>query len=110
MDEHDQGLTERQRYWLEHIKACEASGQTAAEYAATQGVNARAMYGAKKVLVGKGVLPRTERVRLQRVRAEAVSRGSEWRVQLPNGVVVDFSGAVDGGELSTVLSAVVKLG
>lgn len=110
MDENEEVLTERQRYWLDHIKGCEASGKSAAEYAAEHGFNARTMYSAKKVLVGKGILPRTQRVRLQRVRAEAVTVGSEWRVQLPNGVVVGFSGAVDGGTLSTILHTAAKLG
>jgi hypothetical protein len=111
MAKNDQGLTERQDYWLGHIKACEASGKTAAEYAAAHGLNARTLYGAKKVLVRKGVLPRTHGVRFQRVQtASAVAVGGEWRIQLPNGVAVDFSGAVDGGTLSTVLHAVAKLG
>ena len=39
-----------------------------------------------------------------------VSVGGEWHIQLPNGVVVDFSGTVDAGSLSTVLDAVVRLG
>ena len=50
-------LTERQRYWLEHIQACKDSGKTIAEYAAEQGFTARSMYGGKKTLVKKGVLP-----------------------------------------------------
>lgn len=28
-------LTERQQYWLKHIRACEASGQTTIDYART---------------------------------------------------------------------------
>lgn len=30
-------LTERQRYWLEHVQACQASGKSIVEYAAAQG-------------------------------------------------------------------------
>ncbi len=30
-------LTERQRYWLEHIRACEASGKSVTAYAAEHG-------------------------------------------------------------------------
>jgi len=30
-------LTERQRYWLEQIKACEAAGMSTSAYAAEQG-------------------------------------------------------------------------
>ena len=68
------------------------------------------MYGAKKVLVKKGVLPRTQGVRFQRAETIAVSSDSDWRIQLPNGVSVDFSGTVDAGSLSTVLQTAAGLG
>ncbi len=109
MDEKEQALTEHQRYWLERIQACEASGKSITGYAAEQGFEARAMYDAKKVLVRKGVLPRTQRARFQRVQTEAVTVGSEWHIQLPNGVAVDFSGTVDAGTLSTVLNTAAGL-
>ena len=44
-------LTDWQRYWLEHIQACEASGKSMEEYAASQGIAVRAMFGGKKILV-----------------------------------------------------------
>ena len=33
---HLPALTKRQRYWLQHIRACEVSGKSMAEYAASQ--------------------------------------------------------------------------
>ena len=108
MDEvEDARLTEHQRKWLGRLRACAASGKSFTVYASEQGFPVRAMYDAKKILVRKGVLART---RFQRVQAEVVSVGGEWHIQLPNGVVVDFSGTVDAGSLSTVLDAVVRLG
>ena len=103
-------LTEHQRYWLERIQACEASRKSITAYAAEHGFAVRAMYDAKKVLVRKGVLPRTQRSRFQRVKTAAVSVGGEWRIQLPNGILVEFSGTVDGGSLSMVLNTVARLG
>jgi hypothetical protein len=103
-------LTEHQRKWLGRVQACAASGMSVAAYASEQGYPVRAMYDAKKVLVRKGVLPRTRRTRFQRVQTEAVTVGGEWRIQLPNGVSVDFSGTVDAGSLSTVLNTVARLG
>ena len=103
-------LTEHQRYWLERIQACEASGKSITAYAAEYGFPVRAMYDARKVLVRKGVLPRTQRTRFQRVQMEVVSVGSDWHIRLANGVSVEFSGAVDAGSLSTVLNAVARLG
>ncbi len=103
-------LTEHQRYWLDRVKACEASGKSVVAYAAEHGLPVRAMYDAKKVLVRKGVLPRTHGTRFQRVQTEAVTVGGEWRIQLPNGVLVEFSGNVDGGSLSRVLNTAASLG
>ncbi len=103
-------LTTRQRYWLEHVQACAASGKTIAEYALDQGLQAKTMYAGKKMLVKKGVLPPTRAPRFQRAQLMAPVVDSEWRVQLPNGVSVAFTGAVDAGTLSTVLNTAATLG
>ena len=97
-------LTERQRYWLEHIQACEASGKSMIEYAASQGIAVRAMYGGKKILVKKGILSATHQARFQRVQMMEAAVNSQWRIGLPNGVSVAFAGEVDARSLTTVLS------
>ena len=109
MEEKEQVLTEHQRFWLERVKSCEASGKSVVAYAAEQGFPVRAMYDAKKVLVRKGVLPRTQGVRFQRAETTAVSSDSEWHIRLPNGVSVDFTGPVDAGTLTTVLNTAAGL-
>ena len=103
-------LTERQRYWLEQIQACKAQGSSVAAYASAHGLEVRTMYGAKKVLVRKGVLPRTHHARFQRVQTPAARIDGDWRIRLPNGVSVDFSGSVDAVNLSTVLNTAASLG
>ena len=102
-------LTEHQRKWLGHLRACEASGKSFTTYAAEHGFPVRTLYDAKKTLVNKGVLPRTQQKRLQRVQTETESADTKWRIQLPNGVSVEFSGSVDGGSLSSVLTTVARL-
>ena len=102
-------LTERQRYWLEHIQACEASGKSASAYAVEQGFRVGGMYAGKKLLIRKGVLPQATGSRFQRVLPSIASVDNEWRIRLPNGVSVDFSGAVDAGSLSRVLNTVARL-
>ena len=109
MEEKEQVLTEHQRFWLERVKSCEASGKSVVAYAAEQGFPVRAMYDAKKVLVRKGVLPRTQGVRFQRAETTAVSSDSEWHIRLPNGVSVDFTSPVDAGTLTTVLNTAAGL-
>ena len=104
-------LTEHQRTWLERIRDWEASGKRMSAYAAEHGLDVRTMYGARKVLKRKGVLPDgNAAVRFQRVEIASVGLANEWRVQLPNGVTVSFSGPVDGASLSLVLSTVAHLG
>ena len=102
-------LTEHQQKWLRRLQACEASGKSFKEYAAEHGFPVRALYDAKKTLVNKGVLPRTQQKRFQRVQTATVSADTKWRIQLPNGVLVEFSGAVDGGSLSSILNTVAGL-
>ncbi|MCP4011118.1 MAG: hypothetical protein GY726_16580 [Proteobacteria bacterium] len=102
-------LTDRQRYWLEHVQACEASGKSMAEYAASQGIAVRAMYGGKKTLVKKGVLPVVQPTRFQRVQVMEATASSQWRIGLPNGVSVAFAGEVDSRALTTVLNVSASL-
>jgi hypothetical protein len=102
-------LTQRQRYWLEHVQACEASGKSIAAYSTEQGIAARAMYGGKKVLVKKGILPATQPTRFQRVLVMQATLSSKWRIGLPNGVSVAFVGAVDGQALTAILHSAASL-
>ena len=109
MDGKEQTLTAHQRHWLEQIRACEASGKSVSAYAAEHGFPVRSMYDAKKILVRKGVLPRTLKNRFQRVKTVPITVSGEWRVQLPSGVSVEFSGNVDAASLSTVLNTMARL-
>jgi hypothetical protein len=109
MDGKEQRLTAHQRKWLGRLQACEASGKSFTEFAAEHGFPVRALYDAKKTLVNKGVLPRTQQKRFQRVQTATVSTDTKWRIQLPNGVLVEFSGGVDGVSLSSVLNTVAHL-
>lgn len=96
-------LTARQRYWLGHIRAWEASGTSMAEYAASKNIAVRAMYSGRKTLKLKGVLPATQPARFQRVHVMAAPVSKPWCIGLPNGVSVTFSGEVDAQALATVL-------
>jgi hypothetical protein len=103
-------LTAHQAASLERIRACEASGMSLSAYAAEQGLDVRSLYDARKVLKAKGLLSRgREPVRFQRAKVAVEVGESQWRIQLPNGAIIEWSGAVDGSRLSTVLSAVAKL-
>ncbi len=102
-------LSERQRYWLERIRECEESGQTTKAYAEMHFLSVSALYTWRKRLVRQGVWP-SRPARFDRVQVTSIERPSgEWRVCLPNGVQVEFSGLVDEAVLSTVLAAVMGI-
>lgn len=105
----DKPLTERQHYWLEHIKSWNKSGKKMLEYARDQDFPVRAMYDAKKALVKKGILPRSScNTHFQQVQIIKSSNKSEWRIALPNGAVVEFTGSLDEQTLSTVLKTAAQ--
>jgi hypothetical protein len=102
-------LTERQQYWLKHIRACDAAGQTTINYARAHGINVKSMYSARKALAEKGTLPCPEPGRFQRVQLADHSLDSQWQVRLPNGAVVAFSAAVNAATLTLILNAAATL-
>jgi len=102
-------LTKRQQYWLDRIQEWKASGLSISAYSRTQGFTAQAMYAGKKVLVKKGVLPRSQKPRFQRVAITSKVTDNAWCIQLPNGLSVSFNGAANAAELTTVLSAAATI-
>jgi len=128
-------LTERQRYWLAHIKACEQSGLSARAYADEHGLKVNSLYNARHLLKAKGVLCRAEaeepqgvqrtpaepKTRFQRVvvrpevepevdvTAFCAPRSSQdvapCRIHLPNGVMLEVMTATDAAALTSVVVA-----
>jgi hypothetical protein len=104
-------LTERQQYWMKHIRACDSARQTSVDYAREHGLNVKSLYSARKSLAQKGELARPQPPRFQKaeVASSHLHRDSQWRIQLPNGVAVEFDGQVDAKTLSMVLSTTASL-
>lgn len=112
-EEQNDELTERQRFWLSHLRACEVSGQTSIDYARVHGLKVKSLYGARKALAEKGALPPAPPPvsGFQRVQVVDHNRdgGKQWHVQLPNGLAVSFDGKVDADTLSLVLTTAAAL-
>ena len=109
MAEQEINLTALQREWLERLRACEASGQGMKAFADAEGFKVKTLYSWRKVLVEKGVLPRSNSTSL--VRAQVVKAAvSEWCIELPNGVSVAFAGEVKASSLAVVLKTASQLG
>jgi hypothetical protein len=102
-------LTERQQFWLEHLRACAKANQTTKDYAQAHGLSVRAMYTARKHLAQRGISKSTTTAPFARVRVAPSPPTTQWRIQLSNGTTVSFSGAVDGQALCAILHAAASL-
>lgn len=103
-------LTARQRYWLEHVQACEAAGRGMKAYAAEHGLKARAFYDAKKRLRQRGLVsPKRGNRRFHRAEVVVAPNDGhqQCRILLPNGAVIELGG--DRLDLSLLLQAVSAL-
>lgn len=96
-------LTARLQGWLDHVRACEASGQTMAEYAKVHGLALKAFYNGKTHLIKRGVLgAKAKGGVFHQVRVVSKVVGPlDCRVHLPNGIWVEFG--VDERLLGRVL-------
>lgn len=112
-------LTERDRYWLRHQRACDRSGLSAKAYARKHRLSIHALYQARRRLREMGALeagatPEPGRARARpsggfaRLEVEEAPR-PRYRVWLPNGARVEWEGAAGEAELARVLGAVSQL-
>ena len=96
--------TERDQFWLDHEAALAASDQTAKAYAAEHDLSHHAFYQARKRLRALGLMPSASRRAQKKVSPKAVAfsevelraprvSSAEFRLSLPNGFVLEWSGA-----------------
>lgn len=104
-------LTERQQFWLEHIRACGTGSLKA--YAEAHDLRVGSLYEAKKKLRRLGVLEepcaRAASSRFVRVSRESVSPSppTMCRIHLRNGTVVEVAGAPE--QLPALIERVAAL-
>ena len=97
--------SERDQFWLDHEAAQVASGQTAKEYAAAQGLSLDSFYQARKRLRALGLLaaaPGREKSAPKQSRSKAVSFSKiavtptttdpHFRLELPGEMAFEWSG------------------
>ena len=95
----DRALTDKQRFWRDHLLAAQASQLSYAQYAKKHSLNLQALYYWSMTLRRKGVLdqPASAFVELKvkptaQVGADHPSANSSFRARLPNGVVLELEG------------------
>lgn len=105
-------LTDRQRFWLEHLRRAVQNGGTLSAYAEEHGLSRAALYSQRRVFKARGLMPegcrRPEQPRLARVITESAAPVA-CRVRLPNGCIVEWQGAPDQDTLGVWLRAVSAL-
>ena len=109
----EKDLSERQRYWLTHLRAAERAGEPLKTYAKRLGLSEHSMYEAKRRLRACGVIApaaqrKSSRPRFTRVEIER-SEGSpvrSLRVRLSSGAVLEWSQAPQGDALRELIGLV----
>ena len=109
----EKDLSERQRYWLEHLRAAERAGEPLKTYAKRLGLSEHSMYEAKRRLRACGLIapaaPRKAapvcftRVAVERREAAPVT---SLRVRLASGALLEWSEAPQGDALRELFGLV----
>ncbi len=101
-------LTDKQRYWLEHIQTAEREGLSPRAYAERHGLRTSQLYYWRSTLRKRGVFEsKDEPAEFVPVRVRE-SR-TEVRVHLPNGVVVTSSQPLSESAWLSVLRGASRL-
>ncbi len=101
-------LTEKQRYWLEHIEMAEREGLSTRAYAERHGIRVAQLYYWRSTLRKRGVLA-TKDEPAEFVPVRVGESRTEVRVHLPNGVVVACSQPLSESAWLSVLRGASRL-
>jgi len=95
--------SDRQKYWLAHVKAAEASKGTQAEYARANGIKVKELYQWKTILIRRGLLPAPAE---QPAFVGVAQTGDEpgCTIVLPNGVRIDIHGPLLTDQLQEIVT------
>ena len=115
-------VSERDQFWLDHQAAHAASGQTAKEYAAAQGLTPDAFYQARKRLRTLGLLApargaskpsrkvsKRETVAFSKITVASAPLDSRFRLELPGGMALEWSGGDVPESVAVLLERLARL-
>ncbi len=108
----ERDLSERQRYWLEHLRAAEGQGEPVKSYAKRLGLSESSLYEAKRRLRACGVIAAvakrtTPSPGFARVAVSDPSRPPcSLRVRLGSGALLEWSQAPQGDALRELIGLV----
>jgi hypothetical protein len=99
-------LTERQRFWLQHLRAAEQAGVRLSEHAKREGLSVHALYSAQAVLRKHGALAPVDApdVTFAAVQvADSPPALASLVVHLPNGVRVEVASPLSAAGVGELL-------
>ncbi len=100
-------ISQRQRYWLDHLTTAATSGGSLVDYAAAHQLKAKHLYGWKTRLIIAGHLPDTRKgKKCGFVPVTSVGSNTSATLVMPNGFRLELQGAVDRALLQDLMSAV----
>ena len=108
----EKDLSERQRFWLKHLRAAERKGEPLNLYAKRLGLSESSLYEAKRRLRTCGVIAPVAQRRVPPrsfARVEIVDAGrtpASLRVRLASGALLEWSEAPRGDALREVIGLV----
>lgn len=106
----EKAITDRQQYWLDHIRSADASDGTLVEYAKAQGLKVKDLYQWKTLLARRGVIAgKADKPKAFVAVRESVT-ASKAALVLPNGARLEFSGDVDVETIKSLVAAASALG
>ncbi|MGH8544167.1 MAG: IS66 family insertion sequence element accessory protein TnpA [Gammaproteobacteria bacterium] len=114
MEGKERELTASQQAYFEHVRQAKAQGLSLTAYCEKLGLNVRSLYGVRRDLVRKGILPRTLAPTSKQARpskfvavqvAPSRPNGAEpvCRVRHPSGWTIECSGWPEAGWVSALL-------
>ena len=107
----DTPITERQQYWLDHIRTADALDGSMADHARSEGLTPKELYSWKGILARRRLL--SERATFEKasgfVRVIAPTRPLGMSLVLPNGVRLEWHGALGPEQLEALALTASRL-
>lgn len=100
--------TDRQQYWLNHVKSAKASDGTLVDYAKAHQLKPKDLYQWKTRLIQRGALPDPAKPS-GFVRVSSPVANPRISLVMPNGLRLEFQGELSSGTLKALVAAASEL-
>ena len=106
----ENAITERQQYWLKHIRAADRFEGTLVDYAKGEGLKVKDLYQWKTLLARHGVIAAKVDKPNAFVPVQEAASTTRVALALPNGARIELSGGIDAETVKFLVEAASDLG